>query len=107
MFLSVLTNKNLVSFNFIMGFTEKSDFFQGGGSTQTKSGLWGMEVVAVFRFKKEDCLVKKEGVFSLLHFGRQGVCHDITKSADSQANINFSENDCIIAEILQKDLSNK
>ena len=104
MFLSVLTNKNLVSFNFIMGFTEKSDFFQGGGSTQTKSGLWGMEVVAVFRFKREDCLVKKEGVFSLLHFGRQGVCHDITKSADSQTNINFSENDCIIAEILQKNV---
>ena len=48
---------------------------------------------------------KKEGVFSLPHFGRQGACHDITKSADSQKNINFSENDCIIAEILQKRLS--
>ena len=36
-----------------------------------------------------------------------GACHDITKSADSQTNINFSENDCIIAEILQKRLSNK
>ena len=57
------------------------------------NGVWG--------------LVKKEGVFSLSHFGRQDACHDITKSADSQININFSENDCIIAEILQQRLSNK
>ena len=55
----------------------------------------------------EGDLVKIEGVFSLPHFGRQGACHDITKSADSQTNINFSENDCIIAEILQKRLANK
>ena len=41
------------------------------------------------------------------HFGRQGACHGITKSADSQTNINFSQNDCIIAEILQKGLSNE
>ena len=46
-------------------------------------------------------------MFSLPHFGRQGSCHDITKSADSQTNINFSENDCIIADILQKRLSNE
>ena len=59
----------------------------------------------VFRFKGEGDLLKKEGVFCLPHFGRQGVCHDIAKSADSQTNINFSENDCIIAEILQKHLS--
>ena len=50
---------------------------------------------------------KKEEVFSLPHFGRQGTCHDITKSADSQTNINFLENYCIIAEILQKHLSNE
>ena len=61
----------------------------------------------VFRIKGEWGLVKKEGVFSLSHFGRQDACHDITKSADSQININFSENDCIIAEILQQRLSNK
>ena len=61
----------------------------------------------VFRFKGEGDLLKKEGVFCLPYFGRQGVCHDIAKSADSQTNINFSENDCIIAEILQKRLSNK
>ena len=48
----------------------------------------------VFRFKGVGRLVKKEGVFSLSHFGRQGACHDIAKSADSQTNINFSENDC-------------
>ena len=50
---------------------------------------------------------KKEGVFSLPYFGTEGACHDIIKSADSQTNIKFSENDCIIAEILQKHLSNK
>ena len=50
---------------------------------------------------------KKRGVFSLPHFGRQDACHDITKSTDSQTNINFSENDCIIKEILQKLLSNE
>ena len=61
----------------------------------------------VFRFKGEEGLEKKEGVLSLLYFRRQGACHDITKSADSQTNINFSENDCIIAEILQKRLSNE
>ena len=63
---------------------------------------WG--VWTVFRFKGEVGLVKKEGVFSLPYFGRHDACHDITKSADSQTNINFSENDCIIAEILQKRL---
>ena len=46
-------------------------------------------------------------VFYLPHFGRQGACNDITKSADSQTNINFSENECIIAEILQKCLLNE
>ena len=58
-----------------------------------------------FQILKERSSGKKEGVFSLPHFGRQGACHDITKSADSQKNINFSENDCIIAEVLQKRLS--
>ena len=67
---------------------------EGGGGT-------------VFRFKGGGDLVKKEGVFSVPHFGIQDACHDITKSADSQTNINLSENDCIIAEILQKRLSNK
>ena len=61
----------------------------------------------VFRFKGEENLVKKDGVFSLPRFGRQGACHDITKSPDSQTNINFSENDCIITEILHKRLSNE
>ena len=60
----------------------------------------------VFRFNGEGSLAKKGDVLSP-HFGRQGSCHDITKSADSQTNINFSENDCIIAEILQKRLSNE
>ena len=44
-------------------------------------------------------------MFSLPHFGRQGACHDIAKSADSQKNIIFSENDCIIAEILEKQMT--
>ena len=58
-------------------------------------------------FKGVGGLVKKEGVFSLPHFARQGARHDIAKSADSQTNLIFSENDWIIAEILQKRLSNK
>ena len=68
---------------------------------------WGEGGWIVFRVKREGGLVKKEGVFSLPHFGRQAACHDITKSDDSQANINFSESDCIIEEILQKRLSNE
>ena len=46
-------------------------------------------------------------MFCLPHFGRYGACHDITKSADSQTNINFSENDCMTTEILQKLLLNE
>ena len=67
-------------------------------------GGWGW---IFFRIKGEWGLVKKEGMFSLPYFGTEGACHDIIKSADSQTNIKFSENDCIIAEILQKHLSNK
>ena len=64
---------------------------------------WGW---TVSRINGEGGLVKKKGMFSLLHIGRQGACHEITKSADSQKYTNFSENDCMIAEILQKLLSN-
>ena len=60
-----------------------------------------------FQNKGESGSGKKERVFSLPHFRRPGACLDITKSADSQTNIKFSENDSIIAEILQKRLSNK
>ena len=31
----------------------------------------------------------------LPHFGRHGACYDITKSADSQTNKHFSDNDRI------------
>ena len=31
----------------------------------------------------------------LPHFERHGSCHDITKSADSQTNEHFLDNDCI------------
>ena len=41
-------------------------------------GGWGW---TVFRIKGEGSVVKKEGVFYLPHFGRQGACHDIIKSA--------------------------
>ena len=61
----------------------------------------------IFPIYEEGGLAKKERVSSLPHFGRPGACHDITKSADSQININFWENDCIIAESLQKPLSNQ
>ena len=61
----------------------------------------------IFPIYEERSLAKEERVFSLPHFGRQGACHDITKPADSQTNVNFSENDCIIAESLQKPLSNQ
>ena len=119
MFLSVLTKnlnwesltKNLVTFNFIMGVHWKIWFFSGGLHKLKVGGcVWGW---TFFRIKGEGGLVKKRecslslGRQGTCHFGRQGTCHDITKSADSQTNINFSENDCIIAEILQKRLSNK
>ena len=57
--------------------------------------------------RKTFCSGKKKKGRSLSLILEDGACHDITKSADSQTNINFSENDCIIAEILQKRLSNK
>ena len=60
-----------------------------------------------FRGRREKESGKKRGGVISFIFGRQGACHDITKSADSQTNINFSKNDRIIAEILQKRLSNK
>ena len=97
MLLSVLTKnlnwesltKNLVTFNFIMGVHWKIWIFQGGEGVhklKVGGGGWGW---TFFRNKGEGGLVKKEGVFSLPHFRRQGACHDITKSADSQTNINF------------------
>ena len=77
--------------------------FLGGRGTWTKSGQWGEEGWTVFRFKCEEGLVKKDG--DLSHSFWKTKCmpwhHDITKSADSQPNINFSENDSITAEILQ------
>ena len=80
--------KNLVTFNFIMGVHWKIWFFLvGEGVHELKVG--GGRGWTVFRFKGEVSLVKKDRVFSLPHFGRQGACHDITKSADSQTNINF------------------
>ena len=87
-----------------MGFTEKSDFLRGEGVHELEVSSGGFDSFQVWEGSESG---KIEGVFSLPHFGRQGACHDITKSADSQTNINFSENDCIIAEILQKRLSNK
>ena len=107
MFLSVLTKnlnwesltKNLVTFNFIMGVHWKIWIFQGGvHKLKVVGGGWGWTVV---RMKWEGGMVKK-GVFSLPHFGRQGACHDITKSADSQTNKNFSDNDCMTAEFCRK-----
>ena len=83
MFSSVLTKnlnwesltKNLVNFNFIMGFTEKSDFFREG---------W-----AVFRIKGEGGWKKKRGC-SVSLILEDGACYDeITKSVDSQTNIIF------------------
>ena len=62
-------------------------FLVGEGVHELKVG--GGRGWTVFRFKGEVSLVKKDRVFSLPHFGRQGACHDITKSADSQTNINF------------------
>ena len=116
MFLSVLTKnlnwesltENLVNFNFIMGVYWKIWFFlRGDGLHKLKVGAGWFGGGGQFSELRGKGFFKKEGVFSLPHCGRQGACHDITKSADSQTNINFSENDCTIAEILQKCLSNK
>ena len=56
--------------------------------------------LAVFKFKGEGNMIKREGEFSLPHFGRQDACHDIAKSADFQTKKRFSENDLIFTEIL-------
>ena len=85
--------------------TEKSDFFRGEERLRKLKVSGGG--VAQFSELRGKGSGKKKVMFSLPHFGRQGACHDITKSADSQRNINFSENDCIIAEIVQKRLSNE
>ena len=100
MYLSVLTNnltwerltKNLVTFNFIMRVHWKISliFLWGEGIQELKEG--GVRQFSDLR--GEGSLVKWMGS-SLPHFGRQGACLDITKSADSQANRNFSENDCM------------
>ena len=66
-----------------------------GGSGGSKRGL------GQFSHLRGKGCGKKKRVFSIPHFERQGACHDISKSADSQTYANFSENNCIIAEILQ------
>ena len=86
--------KNLVTFNFnIMGFTEKSDFFRGKGVNKSKGG-----VVGQFSDLRRGRRPRKERGCFFPHFGKHGVCHDITKSADSQTNKCFSDNDCVTAE---------
>ena len=91
----------------LSGFTDNSDYFRREGVLELRVDGGGGGGGTVFRFKEEGGLVKKDGVFSLPHFIRDGACHDITKSADSQTNISFSENDRIIAETAQKRLSNE
>ena len=69
-------------------------------------GGWG-GVGQCSDLRGEGRLVKIEGMLSLRHLERQRVCHDITKSAESQTNTNFSDNDCMTAEILPKHLSSE
>ena len=85
MFFHVLTKnlnqesltKNLVTFIFnIMVFSKNSDSL-GGGSIRIKRGE-GVDSLQV-----QESWAKR-GQCSLYHFGRQGACHDITKSPDSQ-----------------------
>ena len=63
-----------------MGFTEKSDFLRGEGLQELEVSSGGFDSFQVWEGSESG---KIEGVFSLPHFGRQGACHDITKSADS------------------------
>ena len=63
-----------------MGFTEKSDFLRGEGLQELEVSSGGFDSFKVWEGSESG---KIEGVFSLPHFGRQGACHDITKSADS------------------------
>ena len=68
----------------LWGFTKNLIFYRGGGGTRTKSGQWGwtgglgwsLGSWTVFRFKGKGALVKKEEMFSLPHFGKEGTCHD-------------------------------
>ena len=57
--------------------------FRGERVHELKAGGGGGRGWKVCRFKRIGGLGKKKGC-SLHHFGRQGACNDITKSADSQ-----------------------
>ena len=85
----------------LWGFTEKSDFFLGGGATRTKRVGWGVGEVGQFSdLRGEGSLLKRGGVLSL-PFWETECMRRRYQTADSQTNINFSENGCITAEIPQ------
>ena len=76
-----------------MGFTEKADSLGGRGLERLKRG--GVGQIADLRGGRGPR--KKNGCF-LPPFARQGACHDITNSAESQTNTFFPDNDCITEE---------
>ena len=65
----------------LWGFTEKSDFVFFGGEGLHELKVWGGggEVGQFSDLRGEGSLLKREGVFSPSHFGRQSACDDITK----------------------------
>ena len=102
MLLSVLTKnlnwesltKNLVTYIFnIIGVHWKICIFRGEGVHELKWGGGGLGLDS-FQILVGRGPGKKRGCF-LPQFGRQGACHDIMKSADSQTNKQISDNDCM------------
>ena len=81
-------------------------FFGGRGYTNWKCGGGGGGW-SVFRFKGGGEPVKKRGGVLSLPFWETECMWRHYQTVDSQANINFSENGCITAEIPQKRLSNE
>ena len=72
--------------------TEKSVFFSGEGVKELKRGGAG---------HFSDLSIWGEGAWRKIGgrcFWRQRACHDITKSADSQTNKNFLDNECMTAQ---------
>ena len=63
----------------LWGLTEKYDLFRGKGVQKLK------REVGQFVDLSGEGVCQNRGFF-LTHFGRQGACHDIIKSEDSQTN---------------------
>ena len=86
----------------------KNLIFLGGDRVhELKVDGWGEGCWTVFRFKGEGGLVKKGGGSLSLILEERVHAMALPNQLAPKQIINLSENDCIIAEILQKRLSDE